>query len=450
MLINQVKKDFDRVIQYSQKIDEPKTKELFDDWYKAKKSFIDAFGGKLIYEYPETVSFELNQEEKEKHINDFIEYCNYTCHNDELADFILNNKDGFFKNLVVNGNNIIPKGMKLLKSFKFFEKNKDILAELQSAASMAIQKNKIEGTFCLSVHPLDFLSASENTHNWRSCHALDGDFRAGNLSYMVDSCTVMCYLKSNEDTILPHFPEDVKWNNKKWRMWLYFSDNKDMLFAGRQYPFFALGALDLIKNKVLASEDLDFPHNWTDWDDKKIESWNDFKLNDKYLPVGDHLIGIHELVIDNPGALHYNDLLYSTCYDPYYSERKYEPKEETFFWNNLSKKPITKMTSRFRLGGKVKCLWCGKDNIQESQVMMCPNCELQYGTELTDDICECDCCGRRVYVDESVWLDYLGVWVCDDCAGTEVAYCDGCDQAFYRKDLEWDEERQGNYCQYCI
>ena len=68
MLIDQIKKDFDRVIQYSQKINEPKTKELFDNWYKAKKSFIDAFGGKLIYEYPETVSFELNQEEKEKHM----------------------------------------------------------------------------------------------------------------------------------------------------------------------------------------------------------------------------------------------------------------------------------------------------------------------------------------------------------------------------------------------
>ena len=115
MLINQIKTDFDRVIQYSQKINEPKTKELFDNWYKAKKSFIDAFGGKLIYEYPEVVSFELNQEEKEKHIKDFIEYCDYTCHNDELVDFILNNKDGFFKNLVVNGNNIVPKGMKLLK-----------------------------------------------------------------------------------------------------------------------------------------------------------------------------------------------------------------------------------------------------------------------------------------------------------------------------------------------
>ena len=28
----------------------------------------------------------------------------------------------------------------------------------------------------------DYLSLSENAFNWRSCHALDGEYRAGNLS----------------------------------------------------------------------------------------------------------------------------------------------------------------------------------------------------------------------------------------------------------------------------
>ena len=73
------------------------------------------------------------------------------------------------------------------------------------------------------MHPLDYLSLSENTYNWRSCHSLDGEYRAGNLSYMMDKSTVICYLKSNDDVILSNFGPEVKWNSKKWRVLLYFS-----------------------------------------------------------------------------------------------------------------------------------------------------------------------------------------------------------------------------------
>ena len=41
---------------------------------------------------------------------------------------------------------------------------------------------------------------------------------------MVDSSTFMCYIKSNDDEILPNFPDTVPWNSKKWRMLLFFSD----------------------------------------------------------------------------------------------------------------------------------------------------------------------------------------------------------------------------------
>ena len=132
----------------------------------------------------------------------------------------------------------VPEGAKIIKSFKHFEGNKRKLEEMQTAASRVIQADKIEGYIYFSVHPLDFLSLSENAHNWRSCHALDGEYRSGNLNYMVDSSTIVCYVKSKEDTILPRFPEDVPWNNKKWRVLLFLSDDGYSMMAGRQYPFF--------------------------------------------------------------------------------------------------------------------------------------------------------------------------------------------------------------------
>jgi hypothetical protein len=56
--------------------------------------------------------------------------------------------------------------MKLAKAFKFFTDSKTVLYDLQNRASQIIQEDKVEGTLCLSVHPLDFLSSSMNTYNW--------------------------------------------------------------------------------------------------------------------------------------------------------------------------------------------------------------------------------------------------------------------------------------------
>ena len=114
------------------------------------------------------------------------------------------------------------------------------------------------------VHPLDFLSTSENTHNWRSCHALDGEYRSGNLSHMVDHSTVICYLKSGREEKLPNFPPDVLWNSKKWRVLFYMADRWDMVFAGRQYPFSTETGLDYVKNKVFPKANLGLFSSWLD------------------------------------------------------------------------------------------------------------------------------------------------------------------------------------------
>ena len=249
-----IQEQFNKVIAYSQGILEPNTDKLFADWLEAKRDFIEAFGGQLIYEIPEKISFELGSKEKELRLEDLVLMIENRYGNGDLADFIRANKEGFFSNQVVEnyqyGIATIPKGMKLIRAFKFFEDNSMALEAMQNAASMIIQEDKVEGYLCLSVHPLDFLSTSENTHNWRSCHALDGEYRSGNLSHMVDRATFICYLKSSRQEKLPNFPNDVPWNSKKWRVLFYMSDRWDMIFAGRQYPFSTETGLDYVKNKI--------------------------------------------------------------------------------------------------------------------------------------------------------------------------------------------------------
>ena len=173
------------------------------------------------------VFFEFIKHDKEIKVDDFANLVEQNYSNPGLADFISSQREGFFTNRVINSTvtdngDKIPKDMKLLKAFKFFESNKETLEALQAAASMIIQEDKVEGTLCLSVHPLDFLSASENNHNWRSCHALDGEYRAGNLSYMTDSCTIMCYLKSDKDEKLPKYIPNLELRPNG----RYYLDNK--------------------------------------------------------------------------------------------------------------------------------------------------------------------------------------------------------------------------------
>lgn len=62
--LSKIKEDFDKVIQYSQQIPDPKTDRLFDIWWECKKDFINLFGGKYIYEFPHKVSFDLSAKEK--------------------------------------------------------------------------------------------------------------------------------------------------------------------------------------------------------------------------------------------------------------------------------------------------------------------------------------------------------------------------------------------------
>ena len=399
--IEEIKEKFDKVIVYSQSgIVEPQTDKLFDLWADAKRDIIEAFGGKYIYEFPEKVTFELTEDAKNDRIQNFINYL-WDLGYDELGRFLDYQRDGFYKNGVVEEyklsdakGTIITKGTKLVKAFKYFIKNEAVLNELQSKASQIIQENKVEGTMCLSVHPLDYLSISENTYNWRSCHALDGEYRAGNLSYMMDSSTIVCYLKGDNEVKLPHFPDDVLWNSKKWRVLLYLSNDWKMIFAGKQYPFTTESGMQILLDKfnsnIKSKPSLDKwqrpgeDSRWAKWSDYVISSVDrddpdknyklhmDFIFN--YVPVNDALIQLNELVKDKKGSKHFNDVLKSSCYKPIYT---YLIKKDSWTHDYYCR---ANQQTHFDIGGYTYCLRCGKEEIVDScSTMMCYDCELAYG-----------------------------------------------------------------------
>lgn len=404
--IKQIQKQFEDVIHFSQAIPALKdertvnTDKLFEQWLEAKRDFIEAFGGKLIIELGEKVTFELSPEEKIDRVKDFLTMVDYKYENSELAAFIDIQKDGFYDNTVIRDYEYydvkIPKGMKMIKAFKYFEDDPKLLEEMQNAASMLIQEDKISGYLCLSAHPLDYISASENCHKWHSCHALDGDYRAGNLSYMVDKNTIICYLRAEKtDYILPDFPESVPWNSKKWRVWIHLSDDWEIMFAGRQYPFTANAGLNKAKLELIEPALKTHYTNFTNQyisgrlklsvpEGEFIPSSSETLDNERYMIIDGVPAALSQIVKDHKNNLAFNDLLRSSFYVPQYAYkikpvRYWFDDEETLnhFVTQVHHRAdeYGRVLPRFTIGGPVRCVVCGENILNFSSSFVCSDCQ---------------------------------------------------------------------------
>ena len=453
-----IKEQFRTVISYSQNIPDPQVDYVFREWERNKQKFIDRFGG-LIYEWSEPIEFTLDDAQKRQRAMEFATTVSDSFNNPVLAEFIDENLETFFENKVSKSlGEKVPVGMKLLKAFKYFEPNKSALRTIQDMASNIIQENKIKGTLCFSVHPLDFLSSSENTYNWRSCHALDGEYRAGNLSYMVDSTTFMVYLKGADNQKLYGFGP-IEWNSKKWRMLIHAAEDDKIMFAGRQYPFSSKSGIDTvlnIYNNMMQCEKpfgygsykyagwrADYVDSYVPYDATSLEV--SYDLSTRYLVYNNELVDIRKVVVEGPNCLNYNDILKSTCYKyPYYAI--FDPYSYHSI-HHLVMHPVI-------VGAEVPCLHCGEELISNQETMRCDDCELEFGTEENDVYGSCDCCGARLYVDDAICVGDDGDLICDACFHAHAFVCDCCGNVYYEADRVFipdknDEDEGLWYCRGC-
>lgn len=451
--IEKIKEQFIEVIRYSQNIENPLVDELFEIWYEKKKKIIHALGDELIKTLIPSVTFELSEKEKERKFDIFIELLidRWDCSENFISYIKAQGSEALFSNTTLlnwslSDDKTIKKGTKLLKTFKYFVNNDRLLTDIQNEASRIIQLNKIEGELCASVHPLDFLSSSENNHQWRSCHALDGEYRSGNLSYMLDDTTLICYLKSKEDAKLPHFPYTVPWNSKKWRVLLFLSNDWTMAFAGRPYPFETKVGIDIIKSEVLplftSSEQME---RWSSWNNLIL---TELSLTDEtfylseggYIPIGTNsLIKLTDLIKDAKNATHYNDLLCSTCYSPIYS---YKKTTDLWFEHRMS----DRKTTRFKIGSQVNCLHCGKSYVDCCDAMTCQSCHDKFYDETP--LYYCDCCGASIIEDECWWCQ--DVPLCKSCYNTETRECEECHTVHFSDNISFSEFSNKYLCSYCL
>ena len=288
----------------------------------------------------------------------------------------------------------IKAGMKLLKCFKYFFGNDYWeLRRAQDAASRVIQEKKVEGYLYLSVHPLDYLTISENNNKWRSCHALDGDYRAGNLNYMVDDTTIVAYLASDRQEQLKCMPDGLLWNSKKWRMLLHTNHFNGVIYYNRQYPFSSSALVSKVywlTNQLYGNYNRRYyPPETVGFNTVKLgrNHEDEYKLNHSYFLAKPGMLVDMDSIVDYSDNLGYCDLLYSEHYLPMASSTA-PAMNYRYTYDKRDAKALFHDVYDIKIGKKCKCVKCNKGYMEQSESFLCDNCiideDADEGEELPD------------------------------------------------------------------
>ena len=374
------------------------TTAIVNKWEKIKAALKKILGGTRVRS-SEPIELELDEKERRKLFEDFKnkllakDFFFEDCQ--DFMDFLDNNYKTFFENRVSYPlvHSEMKRDSKLIKSFKYFIKDDPVLLRFaQDLASEYIQRQKITGYLYLSIDLLDFLSLSENTYNWRSCHALDGDYRVGNLSYALDNKTIIAYIADEKETKLPCFPSSVTCHSKKWRMLFHLHPEEYFVYYGRQYPFFSYDLLEKtyiffksylnkhFKNEGLVCNELLAPAHRS-FNSIDFNTTSNYLLTSNYVAYYGQLHDLAYFCANAPGAMNYNDIAFSTVYSPWISFSN---------WGSISKMTI---------GESVPCACCGELNISSPDIFICEDCKDNWNAS-EDFIIHCGCCGERVYQED--------------------------------------------------
>ena len=108
------------------------------------------------------------------------------------------------------------------------------------------ENNEVEGTYTISIDPVDMMLASENPYNWQSCYrlAVDNDcsHADGCMAAVLDDSSLITYIwnKSGEFSLYGQYNfKNIRY--KRMREWISISPKQDAIhfnaiYPGKRYP----------------------------------------------------------------------------------------------------------------------------------------------------------------------------------------------------------------------
>lgn len=298
--------------------------------------------------------------------------------------------------------------------------------------SLIMNDKVINGTICISIHPLDFMTMSDNASNWQSCMSwvYNGCYRVGTIEMMNSNNVVCAYLKNTSSPFVFTHPatEEVKgeWVNKAWRQLFYI--NKDIIMSGKAYPYIQEDITRFILNtlKDLAKENMNWNYEFG------IEPYKDMIHVNSLYRMEKQREWIYaksqvknNIIWDTNGM--YNDMLNDNTY-PFLCYRN-----------------KVKHTKIYSASGKCNCLQCGgsviefdedemdyyNDRYRNVGAVLCRDCYDSYEV--------CDCCDSYspVMNIHTIEVDNEYIGLCDRCINKRIKLCPCCGKPMY---ITWNYE----------
>lgn len=260
----------------------------------------------------------------------------------------------------------------------------DLYEKLRIVLSRHTNQKELHGNLCLSIHPLDYMTMSDNDSGWDSCMswAMQGDYRAGTVEMMNSPYVVVAYVESEHKQAT--FAGSITWNNKKWRELFLVTPN--LITEIKPYPYInefftkeTLRRLGALQPEANFSEAFEMPVRKT------------FTYKDK------------ELVFMPQTNYMYNDFGLTVS-------KKH--------WALINENNLDSWQTHINYSGTMNCMSCGEEIYYEadySNEVFCASC-------LGETPFVCDCCGKvvRNNNESSYWVgDRL---ICTDCYEDYVMY----------------------------
>lgn len=266
----------------------------------------------------------------------------------------------------------------------------NIFEEFRIRISQITNQRSLKGTMCISIHPMDFITMSDNSYGWDSCMRwVDdaGDYRMGTVEMMNSPNVVCAYLKGSE---LFNFgwnknDELTTWNNKKWRE--LFVVTPELITEIKSYPYDNEEFTKAVMNTLLA---LSKENDGNEYDAEVYWTYST-QVNSRGMRLQ---FGTYENGM-------YNDF---GCYR--------NSKGHLMHYNSQIMENITDCNNYYiTYSGAKTCMICGAyidDYNADSKEVVCE--EHGYYTHSI-----CCCCGRRITSDEIFYSDYTEMDYCEDC-----------------------------------
>lgn len=426
------------------------------NWAKNKIKLYKLLGRQLIYKTP--YQYEKSADDLRRQITDLNNhydfawvYLDWLCQDaaDVITDTeIINNLKHLVQSNILIEDKIdvtikyrregakrelqLQKGMKpvralskivdYFKDVESFKKVASLFEAYRLQHSVVLNDKMVKGNLVVSIHPLDYMTMSDNASNWQSCMSWreKGCYHVGTIEMMNSNNVVCCYLESKEPF---HFNSENEsdaytWNNKKWRQLLYVT--KDIIVSGKPYPYvnndLTKALIEVVRK--LAKQNLNWEYSFGPelyQDMKHINGAYSMNRARDYIRNRD--MKKHNILFDTKGM--YNDMLNDS---------------NTKYWCVRNKVKHNKIIS---YSGKATCLCCGEsivyfnedessyynDRYENTGSSICIDCEREY---FHCDECDCDNTTLKYYnytrPDGSIGR------ICEHCWNDKVRICPCCDK----------------------